>query len=259
MIKRERFVITTMMMMMAAALILGVATTTAISCVYAQEEEDEEEEEEETSAETTTSPLEQSDNLLTARINGDIFTTGQTITVTGTVEERGFDSVVNIQIIDPSGEIVHSALPRVSADNTFQYSFEAGIQPRFSVTPPMDQSGNYRMTLQYLNPANNFGEDTFRSEIEFVFAYTHVPGQEGTAATGTTTTTPTTPSGRTVNVTALNGIVIQGLERVQILNNTLTSANASEQIMGQLATIQDAFMNIRGNLTGAPPRASAVQ
>jgi len=267
MIKRERFVITTMMTMMAAVLILGVAATTAISGVYAQEEEDEEEAEEgETLAETTTSPLEQSDNLLTARINGDIFTTGQTITVSGTVEERDINSRVSIEVIDPNGQTVKSGVATVTADNTFTFSFVAGERERFTTYPPMETSGNYRMTLSFFAPGEpgelDFTQD-LTSEVEFVFAYTHVEGQPTTTqqqqgGQGTSTAQqPQQEEGprRTVNVTALNGIIIQGLEQVQRLSNTLVAANAPASTLGQVQSIQDTFMNLRGNLTGVTPLA----
>jgi hypothetical protein len=98
---------------------------TPITFVYATttgEEEEEAEGGEDTttggiaaSTATTLSPtgLPQtaSDNQLTATLNGDNFSTGDEIVVTGTVAERGFDSAVNIQVIDPRGQTVHSAYP----------------------------------------------------------------------------------------------------------------------------------------------------
>lgn len=208
--------------------------------------------------------LEESDGLMTARINGEIFTTGQTITVSGTVEERDINSNVAINVIDPDGETVMTGFPAVTADNTFTFSFEAGERQQFSVNPPMDESGNYRLTLTYTAPGDfDFTDDDFLSEIEFVFAYTHVEEQPTTqqqqGGQGTTPPPqqPQQEDGprRTVNVTALNGIIIQGLEQVQRLSNTLVAENASAPILGQLQSIQDSFMNLRGNLTGVTPLA----
>jgi hypothetical protein len=229
-----------------AFLLMFAATITTTPNSFAQEE------------------LEESDGLMTARINGEIFTTGQTITVSGTVEERDINSAVSITVIDPNGETVKSDSAAVTADNTFTSSFVAGEREQFSVYPPMETSGNYRMTLTYTAPGEfDFTDDDFISEIEFVFAYTHVvepptTTQQQQGGQGTITT-PQQPQQdgprRTVNVTALNGIIIQGLEQVQRLSNTLVAENASDPILGQLQSIQDSFMNLRGNLTGVTPLA----
>jgi hypothetical protein len=210
--------------------------------------------------------LEESDGLMTARINGEIFTTGQTITISGTVEERDINSAVSIEVIDPNGETVRTDSATVTADNTFTSSFVAGERERYSVYPPMGVSGNYRLTLTYVAPGDfDFTDDDFVSEIEFVFVYTHVEGQPTTTqqqqgGVQGTTTTPQQPQQedgprRTVNVTALNGIIIQGLEQVQRLNNTLVAENASPPVLGQLQSVRDTLMNLRGNLTGLPPLA----
>lgn len=207
-------------------------------------------------------PQTNSDNQLQATLNGDNFSTGDEIVITGTVEERGFDSAVNIQVIDPNGQTVHSAYPLVSADNTFEYSFTAGVQPSFSVSPPMEESGNYRMTLQYLNPENNFGEDTFRSEIEFVFTYTHNPEaatEEETAAA--TSTTDTTTARNTVNVTAIRTVAGEGLQDVLALNATITESNSTQtmEILTDILQLGRYFQNIRGNLTGVQTQAQAIE
>src|SRR5215216_3624585 len=98
---------------------------------------------------TTGQPQEGSDALLTATLNGDTFKTGDTITVSGTVEERDIDSHVTIEVIDPSGQTVQRASPTITADNAYTYSFVAGIPEEFHFGPEMKESGNYRMTLTY--------------------------------------------------------------------------------------------------------------
>src|SRR5918998_3151328 len=105
---------------------------------------------------------------LTATINSDSFTTGETIIISGSVAQRGSSSNVIIEITDPQGQLVKRGFPALTpTDNTFTYTFVAGELEQFDTNAPMVVSGNYLVKVRYF-PS---GGVVVTDEVELSFGY----------------------------------------------------------------------------------------
>jgi hypothetical protein len=106
--------------------------------------------------------LESDGGDMTAILNGDSFTPGDTITVNGIVDERDSESFVTIEEIDPQNKTVESAIIWITPENEFTHSFLAGVQEDFDFDDLMVVSGNYKMIVRYIAP--DFDREVEQSE-----------------------------------------------------------------------------------------------
>jgi hypothetical protein len=183
-------IMTMIVLITAVSAIAVILWASDIAVAVAQEQQEEQEEEQEEQAQSD-------DEGLTATLNGDSFRMGDTITVSGSVEEREPSSFVGIEVIDPQSKVVERGVSAVTADNTFTYSFVAGVQEEFDTGEPMLVRGNYRMVLTYFPPGESPDDP---EQVELVFEYNAISeapprGAESSAAGGTITSRSGQPEG----------------------------------------------------------------
>jgi hypothetical protein len=221
-------------LMLSAILIMGsiVAFTTTTTTVIAQQGDMQVE----------------SEGGLEATLNGESFRTGDTITVSGTLEDPEIQSFMTIEVIDPDSQTVVQAYPEITADDTFTYSFVAGEKEEFEINEPMVRSGSYRMVVSFFEGTGDFDIN----EVEFEFGYAATPsalssesesesedqpriGEGGGAATGLTPEAGTLPFlPTTMFQSTVDGIRLGVPDGwvVEDLNNTDSSLQQSEQSYG---------------------------
>jgi hypothetical protein len=133
-------------------------------------------------------PEVESDGGLTATLNGETFGKGDTVSVSGTVEERDGSAGMYAKLIDPDGIELSTNRITVGSDMTFRYGFVAGVDET-----EMTKAGTYTLQIEYFPPGDPRIESV-SLDFEYNPAASAAPQTEQGIGTeeGTTTTEPTT-------------------------------------------------------------------
>jgi hypothetical protein len=104
---------------------------------------------------------------MTVETDSDSYSIGNTITITGTIDDREPNASVLLTIVNPSSEEVLLTTVPVTASNTYRLSFDASDNGLEEIlgnigTSEMDESGSYLVTTSYCTGSGcAFAETTF--------------------------------------------------------------------------------------------------
>jgi hypothetical protein len=210
-----------------------------------------------TTVEEEGAPEVESDGGLTATLNGVTFGRGDTVSVSGTVEERDGSASMYATIIDPAGIEISTDSIAVGSDLTFRYGFVAGEDDE------MTTAGTYTVQIQYFPPG-----DADIQSVTLDFEY-NPEAATTTASVGNSTISATTTAA-SGHINPDDGFRIQVPEGwiISDVNNTLPVMQLEEQqygsaLLAELCPQEGAIPQIGGELSCTPseetPRVLVVR
>lgn len=165
-----------------AAILLSASLSMAVQSSYAQFGVPQEQEPQGAGEQQV-----ESDGGLTATLNGETFGRGDTVSVSGTVEERDGSASMYATIIDPDGIELGTYSINVGSDMTFRYGFVAGED-----ISEMTKAGTYTIQIQYF-PPGDAGIQSVTLDFEYSPDASLAPqSEQGIIGTEGTTSEPTT-------------------------------------------------------------------
>jgi|SRR5215212_134713 len=191
-------------------------------------------------------PQVESDGGLTATLNGVTFGKGDTVSVSGTVEERDGSAHMYATIIDPAGIEISTDSITVGSDLTFRYGFVAGEDDE------MTTAGTYTVEIQYFPPG-----DARIESVTLDFEY-NPQAATTTASVGNSTISATTTAA-SGHINPDDGFRIRVPEGwiISDINNTLPAMQLEEQqtgsaVLAELCPQEGAIPQIGGGLSCTP-------
>jgi hypothetical protein len=187
-------------------------------------------------------PEVESDGGLTATLNGVTFGKGNTVSLSGTVEERDSSARMYAKLIDPDGIELSTNRITVGSDLTFRYGFVAG-EDRSEMT----KAGAYTLQIEYFPP----GDPRIES-VTLDFEY----NPEASQATGGAPSTEATTNGNNIsggsskimNMGVINQSTAQAIRYAEQANTAIQN-NDTQGASRDLNLALNELENIQGNLT----------